>query len=165
MFEILKSPVTVLVAVLTVAVGYQTITKNVLEHKVETYETKLGDTAEKLRDANSKVGEAKNRIAHLNTVVDTMQQQINKAASDAADLAQTQEDLLKDASVRENLIKRLKRENEDLKKWADTPLPPTVVQLRKRPAIRTAKDYQNWLRQTDALHPSPERASDERGPQ
>ncbi|HEK6320509.1 TPA: LysB family phage lysis regulatory protein [Yersinia enterocolitica] len=46
---------------------------------------------------------------------------------------------------RNNQIKRLYRENETLRQWADTPLPDDIIRLRQRPAFTGAADYRQWL--------------------
>ena len=46
---------------------------------------------------------------------------------------------------RNSQIKRLYRENETLRRWADTPLPDDIVRLRRRPAITGAANYRQWL--------------------
>ncbi|HDL7730829.1 TPA: LysB family phage lysis regulatory protein [Yersinia enterocolitica] len=46
---------------------------------------------------------------------------------------------------RNSQIKRLYRENETLRRWADTALPDDIIRLRQRPAITGAADYRQWL--------------------
>ncbi|PHZ33982.1 Rz-like lysis system protein LysB [Yersinia kristensenii] len=46
---------------------------------------------------------------------------------------------------RNSQLKRLYRENETLRHWADTPLPDDIIRLRRRPAITGAADYRQWL--------------------
>ncbi|WNJ80511.1 Rz-like lysis system protein LysB [Cedecea neteri] len=52
---------------------------------------------------------------------------------------------------RQHRIEELKRENEDLRRWADTPLPADIVRLRERPAIAGGAAYREWLSQSDAV--------------
>jgi LysB family phage lysis regulatory protein len=54
---------------------------------------------------------------------------------------------------RQNRIEELKREIEDLRRWADTLLPPDVVRLRERPAITGGAAYREWLPKGDAVPP------------
>lgn len=43
-------------------------------------------------------------------------------------------------------LERLKHDNEDLKKWADTPLPIDVIRLHSRQnTINNSRDYQRFL--------------------
>ncbi|ELW8929803.1 LysB family phage lysis regulatory protein [Yersinia enterocolitica] len=46
---------------------------------------------------------------------------------------------------RNSQLKRLYRENETLRRWADTPLPDDIIRLRQRPALNGAADYRQWL--------------------
>lgn len=46
---------------------------------------------------------------------------------------------------RQHRIEELKRENEDLRRWADTPLPADIIRLRERPAIAGGAAYRIWL--------------------
>lgn len=54
---------------------------------------------------------------------------------------------------RQHRIEELKRENEDLRRWADTPLPADIIRLRQRPAIAGGAAYREWLSQGDAVSP------------
>ncbi|HDL7015583.1 TPA: LysB family phage lysis regulatory protein [Yersinia enterocolitica] len=52
---------------------------------------------------------------------------------------------------RNSQIKRLYRENETLRRWADTPLPDDIIRLRQRPAFTGATDYRQWLSEGHSL--------------
>ncbi|EKN3978558.1 LysB family phage lysis regulatory protein [Yersinia enterocolitica] len=52
---------------------------------------------------------------------------------------------------RHSQIKRLYRENETLRRWADTPLPDDIIRLRQRPAFSGAADYRQWLSEGHSL--------------
>ena len=52
---------------------------------------------------------------------------------------------------RQRRIEELKRENEDLRHWADTPLPADIIRLRKRPALTGGMAYRQWLSASDAV--------------
>lgn len=52
---------------------------------------------------------------------------------------------------RNSQIKRLYRENETLRRWADTPLPDDIIRLRQRPAFSGAADYRQWLSEGHSL--------------
>lgn len=56
---------------------------------------------------------------------------------------------------RQHRIEELKRENEDLRRWADTPLPADIIRLRERPSLAGGTAYREWLSQSDALQPEP----------
>ncbi|EKN3681964.1 LysB family phage lysis regulatory protein [Yersinia enterocolitica] len=52
---------------------------------------------------------------------------------------------------RNSQLKRLYRENETLRRWADTPLPDDIIRLRQRPAFTGAADYRQWLSESHTL--------------
>lgn len=52
---------------------------------------------------------------------------------------------------RNSQLKRLYRENETLRRWADTPLPDDIIRLRRRPALTGAADYRQWLSEGHSL--------------
>lgn len=52
---------------------------------------------------------------------------------------------------RNSQLKRLYRENETLRHWADTPLPDDIIRLRRRPALTGAANYRQWLSESHAL--------------
>lgn len=60
---------------------------------------------------------------------------------------------------RNSQIKRLYRENETLRRWADAPLPDDIIRLRRRPAITGAADYRQWLSESGAVPISGSRAT------
>ncbi|CNF41178.1 putative regulatory protein [Yersinia rohdei] len=61
---------------------------------------------------------------------------------------------------RNSQIKRLYRENETLRRWADTPLPDDIIRLRQRPAITGAANYRQWLSESHTLPVSGSRTAD-----
>ena len=54
---------------------------------------------------------------------------------------------------RQRRIEELKRENDDLRRWSDTPLPPDVIRLRDRPALAGGAAYREWLSESNAVPP------------
>lgn len=52
---------------------------------------------------------------------------------------------------RQQRIEELKRENEDLRRWADTPLPVDIIRLRGRPALAGGTAYRECLSQCNAV--------------
>ncbi|TNK09088.1 LysB family phage lysis regulatory protein, partial [Escherichia coli] len=52
---------------------------------------------------------------------------------------------------RQRRIEELKRENEDLRHWADTPLPADIIRLRERQALTGGAAYRQWLSASDAV--------------
>ncbi|WP_347290279.1 Rz-like lysis system protein LysB [Kluyvera georgiana] len=54
---------------------------------------------------------------------------------------------------RQRRIEDLKRENDDLRHWSDTPLPPDVIRLRDRPSLAGGAAYREWLSKSNAVPP------------
>ncbi|WP_248842985.1 Rz-like lysis system protein LysB [Escherichia coli] len=52
---------------------------------------------------------------------------------------------------RQHRIEELKRENEDLRRWADTPLPADIIRLRERSALTGGAAYRQWLSASDTV--------------
>ncbi|ARU83215.1 hypothetical protein A8A57_07235 [Lelliottia amnigena] len=66
---------------------------------------------------------------------------------------------------RQHRIEELKRENDDLRRWADTPLPADIIRLRERTALAGGAAYRQWLSQSDAVQPEPISAAHLRRPE
>lgn len=96
--------------------------------------------------------------------IDTLQAQAEQRAKAAAALASQQQQLRNQLHTQSQTIKRLERENEDYRKWADNPLPDAARRLRKRPAITGAADYQRYLSTARTLRPPSSRTQPERRP-
>lgn len=75
-----------------------------------------------------------------------------KQERDAQSLLRSQQDQLRlGLAKRERTIKELKLENDELRKWADQPLPDAARRLRERPALTGAAAYRDWLSGRDAV--------------
>lgn len=71
---------------------------------------------------------------------------ILKQERDAQSTLRAQQDQLHQSlAKRERTIEELKRENDELRNWADQPLPDAARRLRERPAITGAAAYRDWL--------------------
>ncbi|MFK3642366.1 Rz-like lysis system protein LysB [Pseudomonas protegens] len=71
----------------------------------------------------------------------------------------TEQDLLRQGLAKRQLtIEGLKRENADLRAWADQPLPDIARRLRERPALTGADAYRQWLSGRSALQPAGDQA-------
>lgn len=55
-------------------------------------------------------------------------------------------------AARQRDIEELKHENQELRDWADQPLPDAARRLRERPALTGADAYRDWLSRSRALH-------------
>lgn len=70
-----------------------------------------------------------------------------------AKLRGVQDQLRQGLAARQRTIEDLKRENAELRLWADQPLPDAARRMRQRPAITGAAAYRDWLSGRGALHP------------
>jgi LysB family phage lysis regulatory protein len=70
-----------------------------------------------------------------------------------AALRSVQDQLRQGLAARQRTIEDLKRENAELRFWADQPLPDAARRMRERPAITGAAAYRDWLSGRGALHP------------
>lgn len=82
---------------------------------------------------------------------DTLASQL-KAERDAQTTLQTRTDELRTLlAARQRDIEELTRENQELRNWADQPLPAAARRLRERPALTGADAYRDWLSRRDAV--------------
>lgn len=109
---------------------------------------------ERAQDAAKTAREDADRnLETANTLTNTLKQE-----RDAQSTLRAQQDLLRQSlAKRERTIEELKRENDDLRKWADQPLPDVARRLRERPAITGAAAYRDWLSGRSAVPPAGDR--------
>lgn len=94
--------------------------------------------------------DADRNLKSVNTLTDTLRQE-----RDAQSNLRAQQDQLRlSLAKRERTIEELKLENDDLRKWADQPLPDAARRLRERPAITGAAAYRDWLSGRGAVPPA-----------
>ncbi len=94
--------------------------------------------------------DADRNLATAKTLTDTLKQE-----RDAQSLLRSQQDQLRlGLAKRERTIEELKRENDELRSWADQPLPDAARRLRERPALTGAAAYRDWLSGRGALPPT-----------
>lgn len=145
--NLLRSPLTWLLLALVVALGgwgWSARSAAKAEGQVTTLQSDLNA-------ANDKAKEAERREKTKDGVIDTLTGELDAQATAAATLQRQLGDLTITAATRTDTIKRLKRENAELKEWADRPLPDPVVRLLQRPALTGAADYQAHLSGADTL--------------
>ncbi|MDI3355692.1 Rz-like lysis system protein LysB [Pseudomonas sp. UYIF39] len=68
-------------------------------------------------------------------------------------LRSVQNQLRQGLAARQRTIEELKRENAELRLWANQSLPDAARRMRERPAITGAAAYRDWLSGRRALHP------------
>ncbi|MBL0660541.1 Rz-like lysis system protein LysB [Aeromonas dhakensis] len=147
MGNLMRSPLTWLLLALAIALagwGWSATSAATARGKVDTLQTDL-------KAANDKAKEAEQREKLKDGTIDHLTGELTAQATAAATLQRQLGDLTITAATRADTIKRLKRENDELKEWADRPLPDPVVRLLKRPTITGATDYQAHLSGADPL--------------
>ncbi|WP_224432171.1 Rz-like lysis system protein LysB [Aeromonas rivuli] len=145
--NLLRSPLTWLLLALAVALagwGWSATSAATAKGQVTTLQSDLNA-------ANDKALEADRREKLKDGAIDTLTDELTAQAEAAAKLQHQLGDLTITAATRADTIKRLKRENAELRTWADSPLPDPVIRLLQRPALTGAADYQAHLSGPDPL--------------
>lgn len=145
--NLLRSPLTWLLIALAIALGgwgWSATSAATAKGKVTTLESGL-------KAADDKAKEAERREKLKDTAITTLTGELTAQAETAAQLQSQLGELSMTAATRADTIKRLKRENAELRSWADSPLPDPVIRLLKRPALTGAADYQAHLSGPDTL--------------
>ncbi|MGR6423029.1 Rz-like lysis system protein LysB [Aeromonas veronii] len=148
---LLRSPLSWLMLALAIALvvalagwGWAATSAATAKGKVTTLESDL-------KAADDKAKEATRREQGKDSTINTLKTELDTQATAAAKLQSQLGDLSMTAATRAETIKRLKRENDELRTWADRPLPDPVIRLLQRPAITGAADYQAHLSGGDPL--------------
>lgn len=85
--------------------------------------------------------DADRNLATANTLSTTLKLERNAQSN-----LRTQQGRLRlSLAKRERTIEELKRENDELRNWADQPLPDAARRLRERPTLTGAAAYRDWL--------------------
>ena len=115
--------------------------------------------ADRANDAAKTAREDADRnLATASTLAETLKQE-----RDAQSHLRAQQDQLRQSlAKRERTIEELKRENDELRNWADQPLPDAARRLRERPAFTGAAAYRDWLSGRDAVPPAGEQPPQQR---
>lgn len=129
----------IILLMLLAALGWQSWRLNYASHTIETQGEALKNKKLELTKKNS-------QLIGLSILTETNSREQMR-------LYATAEDTRALLHQRQNRIEELKRENEDLRRWADTLLPADVVRLRERPAITGGAAYRDWLSKGDAVPP------------
>lgn len=135
----MRRALVVVLALMIAALGWQSWRLNNASHTIETQGAALKSKAQELTKKNS-------QLIGLSILTETnSQEQMRLYAA-----AEQTSALLRN---RQHRIEELKRENEDLRRWADTFLPADIIRLRERPALAGGAAYREWLSQSDAVPP------------
>lgn len=128
-------------ALVITVLGWQSWRLNNARHTIETQGEALETKTQSLAEKNS-------QLIGLSILTETNsreQMRLYAAAEQTTALLRN----------RQHRIEELKRENEDLRRWVDTPLPADIIRLRERPALAGGTAYREWLSQSDAVQPEP----------
>ena len=131
----------VMLAVVLAALAWQSWRLNNARHAIDTQGEQLATSAQALAKKNS-------QLISMSILAETNsreQMRLYAAAEQTSALLRH----------RQHRIEELKRENEDLRRWADTPLPADIIRLRERPVLAGGAAYRKWLSQSDAVQPEP----------
>ncbi|EMR6451189.1 LysB family phage lysis regulatory protein [Enterobacter cloacae] len=129
----------VILALVLALLGWQSWRLNNAGHTIETQAEALKKNKQELAKKNS-------QLISLSILTETnsrAQMQLFAAAEETSALLRS----------RQRRIEELKRENEDLRRWADTPLPADIIRLRERPALAGGAAYREWLSKSDTMPP------------
>ena len=127
----------VVAALALVALGWQSWLLNSASHTFETQRAALNSKAHALTNSNS-------QLISLSILTETNNREQARLYAEAEQTSA----LLRQ---RQRRIEELKRENEDLRRWADTPLPADIIRLRERPTLTGGAAYRQWLSAGDAV--------------
>lgn len=131
----------IVLALVVATLGWQSWQLSDARHTIDTQETALETKAHELSKKNS-------QLVGLSILTETNSREQMRLYA-AAELTTA---LLRN---RQHRIEELKRENEDLRRWADTALPADIIRLRERPTLAGGAAYREWLSQSDAVQPDP----------
>ena len=129
----------VVLALLLAALGWQSWRLNNASHTIETQGVALKSKTQELTKKNG-------QLIGLSILIETNNREQARLYADAEQTSA----LLRQ---RQHRIEELKRENEDLRRWADTHLPDDIIRLRERPALAGGAAYREWLSRSDAVPP------------
>ncbi|WP_263054234.1 Rz-like lysis system protein LysB [[Curtobacterium] plantarum] len=131
----------VIVLILLLVTGVQSYRLNSAHGRIGAQQTTIEGQGKKLSQKNS-------QLIALNILTQTSSQ----AQTQLYAAAERNGQMLRD---RQRKIEELKRENEELRRWADAVLPDPVVRLRQRPALSGGESYRKWLSQNHPLPAGP----------
>ncbi|MHB0369155.1 Rz-like lysis system protein LysB [Klebsiella pneumoniae] len=129
----------IILALVLAALGWQSWRMNEASRTIKQQGQALKTTGEKLAKTNS-------QLIALSILSETN----NREQARLYAAAESTNALLRS---RQRRIEELKRENEDLRRWADTLLPADIIRMRERPALAGGAAYREWLSQGDAVPP------------
>jgi LysB family phage lysis regulatory protein len=151
LLNLLRSPLSWLLLALAIACTVAMAGWGWAATSAATAKGKVTTLQSDLKAADDKAKEAQRREQGKDSTINTLKTELDTQATAAAKLQGQLDQLAQSAATRADTIKRLKRENAELRMWADRPLPDPVIRLLQRPAITGAADYQAYLSGADPL--------------
>jgi LysB family phage lysis regulatory protein len=116
--------------------------------------------SQRIEVADQKTGRAQDaadaalaRATRSEATANQLQASLQEERNAQTVLRGVQNQLRQGLATRQRTIEDLKRENAELRLWADQPLPDAARRMRERPAITGAAAYRDWLSGRGALHP------------
>ncbi|HAT2176804.1 TPA: LysB family phage lysis regulatory protein [Raoultella ornithinolytica] len=129
----------VILVLVLAALGWQSWRLNEASHTID-------QQSRDLKTAGDKLAKTKSQLIALSILSETNSREQTRLYA----AAESTNALLRS---RQRRIEELKRENEDLRRWAGTPLPPDIIRMRERPALAGGAAYREWLSESDAVPP------------
>ena len=127
----------VVLALLLAALGWQT-------WRLADASQTISTQADELRSKSQALAKSNSQLISLSILTETNNREQARLYAEAEQTSV----LLRQ---RQHRIEELKRENEDLRRWADTPLPADIIRLRERPTLTGGAAYRQWLSASDAV--------------
>lgn len=97
-------------------------------------------------------------------IANQLKSELARERDSQAKLLALQGELRQGLAKRERVIEVLKHENQQLREWADQPLPDAARRLRERPALTGADAYRQWLSGSRPVSAAGDGADPERQP-
>lgn len=120
-------------------------------------------TAEARADlAEQQLAQSRQREEESIVVINALWENARRLEAQRRALAEQQSTLSRTAANRLATIEELHRENATLRAWASTPLPTSVIRLRSRSAVTSARDYYQSVRDAQPLQPASEQPANQR---
>jgi LysB family phage lysis regulatory protein len=114
--------------------------------------------------ADQAASTARDRATRSEETAAQLQSSLQEERAAQAMLRGVQDQLRQGLTARQRTIEDLKRENAELRLWADQHLPDAARRMRERPAITGAAAYRDWLSGRGAMHPVGNQTGQERSP-
>lgn len=102
--------------------------------------------------ATDRAEQAEQQSARRQAAIDELANELASERRAQSALRTQQSQIRQQLAERQQTIKDLTHENQQLRDWAATELPAAARRLRTRPAITGAADYQAWLSDSGAVH-------------